>query len=101
MEPIKPTWQSQPLDEPYVRLLVEVATKGEATVKPSELPPSALRDVYEASGVARAEVYKLRSEDGAFYYLSLTFREDVEPNANHRNMVRIGLERLRKLLAPA
>ena len=100
LEPIKSTWQKQRLSETYVSMLLEVATKGEATVITKDLPPCVLKDTYEATGVARAEVHKVRAEAGAFYYLSITFAHDVEPNGNHRHMVRIGLQRLRALLKP-
>lgn len=66
-------WQDQPLDEYYITLLLDVAEKGEVHLIVDDLPQTPLRDVYVANKVRESRVIRLRGEEGAFFYMSLTW----------------------------
>lgn len=97
--PIKETWQNQLLDAEYAQMLRNLLTDGSVVLVTKDLPESALRDVYETSGVTASCVYLIHEEDKkSLWYISLTTsKPDFEVDAEWRNYVRIVLSRLRPL----
>lgn len=98
---IMDTWQSQPLDASYVDMLVEVAEHGHITNVTEDMPPSVLRDAYQAMRIVRSRVVDLGSlQEGLYYYMSLTWTEHATPSgdATIANACRIAKTRISREL---
>lgn len=90
--PIKPFWQKQPLNEPYIQVLTQIAEEGHITVRPSQM---ASKDT-ETEGVIRC--YKIKAKKGQLYYLSVYFKEDDPCGHNLRNLIQHSLKELASLI---
>ena len=96
---VKPTWQGQPVDAPYVRLLKDVMENGSVELVTHDMKPGILKDVYESSGVERSMVYSLALlyKRDRFVYLSMVFEDESALTAKERNYIRIAITALREL----
>lgn len=95
---LREEWNHQKLDELYVSMLLEVATKGQDVLRTKKLKSNVLKDLFVAHGIEFAHVVKVRQTEGSFYYLSIEFKQEVELTPLHRNMVRAVANRISRLL---
>ncbi len=70
LPPIRSNWQRVPIDEGYVKLVVELAAKGEWHGEPSELADGFLKDLYLKEGVQYAMVKEIARTKDRFYFVS-------------------------------
>jgi hypothetical protein len=95
---VKDRWQRQPLDEEYVRMLLQVAEKGHASVRTAKLKACPLKDLFEADSVGGAEVYKIKAKEGAFFYLAVHFKQEGPVNSSFRDILRYSINELERLI---
>lgn len=93
---IKRMWDRQELDEPYVRMLCDVATQGHYTIKTDKIA-GMLHNLYVTGGVDHSEVFALQAEEGAFFYLSMNFAEEAELTPAEQDVIRFSRNRLKEL----
>lgn len=95
---VKNRWQRQPLDEEYVRMLLEVAQKNHISIRTAKLKACPLKDLYEANQVSAAEIYKVKAKEGAFYYLALHFKNEEDISPAFRDLLRYSVNELNQLI---
>lgn len=95
---IKEAWQRQLIDEAQVRVLMDVAEKGNKLVNTEKLPTCNLKDNYNAGGVAYADKYVIHTEEGLFFYLCIHFRDKPEIDSRYRDLIRYSINELARLI---
>lgn len=83
---IRDSWQKQPLDEHYIGLLLKVATQKIAALETKRMYECALRDAYESLGVTESRIAEVKSGVGEYYYLSLSWSDDIARDDAFVNM---------------
>ena len=96
---IEGKWTEREADEQYSRLLLEIAEEREVIVRTVDLPDSALKTLYEASGTAMARIWLLYMGSTEMLYLSVNYLDERELPAVEQNVVLQGVQDLRAIFS--
>ncbi len=70
---VKARWQSQPLSDFYLSVLLQVYNEGQVKIWPRKMPDVPLRAIYRKNGVYKSRVIGVRQEVGACFYISVVW----------------------------
>lgn len=90
-------WRKQPLDEEYVKMLLDIANNPYVKIKTEDIKSPDLKNLYLLDELACSYVFKLYAKPTQFFYLSVNFLEDVELTPVENDILRISVVRLRKI----
>lgn len=95
--PVGDVWQAQPLDEGYIKALVDLFVNKQLTVDTATLKSSLLKDAYETLEVKFSMVYEVASSDYEYYYMTIAFdKGQHEMTAEERHELRVRVNLIQK-----
>jgi hypothetical protein len=95
----KENWYRRQIDEVYLEILMQVAMKGELEVDATALAPSEIKDVYTAQGVVTSRHAAIHTTQGAFFMLSMDFKEQRTLNETQKALLAAQTSRLRAVFS--
>lgn len=97
IEPVVGFWTGVKADDTYEDLLRAVIDGGEHTLLAADVPAgSALRDIYEASGILVTHIVRVLHTDAALFYLVSNYTEATDVPEADRARVRACAAQLRE-----
>lgn len=76
---IKPDWQSQPLDEHYIKMLKTLDDVGSIELPLYGMEPtSMLKKLYFANRIHSSKIIKIHENKDSFFYLSINYTRSVD-----------------------
>ncbi len=92
--PIKVFWQRQPMDAKYTENLLQVYSNKFLLIITRNLPKCQQRTLYDAEGIRRVEMHKIRVDKTRFIYLELQFTDEDELNPKIEHVKRASINTL-------
>lgn len=98
VEAIKSSWQNRLVDEAYVKMLLRLE-KDETFIETTDnLEDGLLKDIYNASGVKKSVVAKIKSTDKKYYYIACTFNCNTQDEVATKVHVLDAIAKIRDIL---
>lgn len=92
-------WTERTADEQYTTLLLDIAQQRYVELHTADLPPSALRTLYEASGTAMSRIWRLHMSDTEMLYLSVNYLDERPLGSSEMNTILQGVDDLRAIFS--
>lgn len=87
--PLKPSWQNQLIDDPYLRMLHEVDTRSQLVVSTVSMSPGMLKDIFHTNDIKQSCIVKICERPGDFIYMSIDCIKEIDfDHAEMRDKIR-------------
>lgn len=98
LDPGKKSWQNQPLDQAYIKILSEMYMSDMYTIRTEDMETSILKNLYLDVGIQQSILVKIGVHQKKLYFLSLNFCDNEAHSLPQAfNKIRITIQRLSKL----
>jgi len=95
VDPVSAAWDKRPVDKGLADILSYIVQYDECRIDKGSVQ-GAVRDIYEAQGIAFSLVYQVYKDEKAFFYMSINFRKNRTFDAKERTLLHDSVNKVRR-----